>query len=465
MRQLICQWAFFGLGLIGASGLLTGCDDYSALEGKGDLSKDPSAAGDDKGDDDQADDDGDDDGGPSGDDAGDDDDIPDCPYDKGDQAICECLKYNCGATTVEDKNHVYHAIFCGGCEEGKYCVPDGDGAGVGTCGGTNPLAHKWQREKTDMLVSIGENDNTTIQYGFAKDINDGRGYTIGKVGFCTGTGDFIWVAACYNARKPGNVLEKYWGTRDAKGVAQDGLIYYNDLFMEDAKNQKDHSKIDSLGKFTEDVAKAAEDEEFKSCQDDVADALYLSTAIDHVTKRGLKGALTVAYLYDLELNFGDEDDPDGTVGARTVMANADKAYGTGLPTDFADKPWEESKWLGLLIQERTKVMAADPTWEDAIDQNATWEAARRLHTGKSGSAASATDLSMDYDFISKYKAGNKDTVAPCWTTGLKTTKDTQAGIFTVSTDKSASATDQSKWRGKGVSGGGAAAACPANPTQ
>jgi hypothetical protein len=71
---------------------------------------------------------------------------------------------------------------------------------------------------------------------------------------------------------------------------------------------------------------------------------------------------------------------------------------------------------------------------------------------------------MDYDIVSKYKAGSTSAGAPCWPTGLAATNDTQAAIFIVSTDKSASATDETKWKAKAASGGTKYAACPINPT-
>lgn len=35
------------------------------------------------------------------------------------------------------------------------------------------------------------------------------------------------------------------------------------------------------------------------------------------------------------------------------------------PPDFTGKPWEESRWLGYLIKERTIVMSKDKTWQEA----------------------------------------------------------------------------------------------------
>ncbi len=77
---------------------------------------------------------------------------------------------------------------------------------------------------------MGENDNTALNYDYCReDIGDGRGYTIGKVGFCTGTGDFVVVAACYNDLKPENVLTKYWPA----------LSQYADQYITQNANQGD----------------------------------------------------------------------------------------------------------------------------------------------------------------------------------------------------------------------------------
>jgi hypothetical protein len=410
-----------------------------------------------------------DDGGANSDDggAGDDGAAPDggCVY-TDNASFCACQKWTCGGFTVQDANGNNQVVYCGQCPNTQYCVPDPTwGAGVGTCGGTNPLAFEFQKQKVDMLVSMGENDNTTINYGYAKNIGDGRGYTVGKVGFCTGTGDFIIVAQCYNMLKPSNVLQKYWS----------GLVYYNDLYVSTGNNQGDTSKIDALGKFVSDVAAAAAESPpsgqlenaFQICQDSLADADYLSAAASHMDQRGLQSPLTAGFLYDTELNFGDVDDSSdgGTVGTTTVLARADTDYGSTLPKSFAGLPWEESKWLGYVIKERTLVMVANATWASDIDQNATWEAARRLHTASTNSPETATNLDMDFDFVSQYQAGAAAPPAPCWT-GLP--DNPQAGgatVYTLTTNKSASASNESLWTTAASKNGNQVFVdCPKNPT-
>jgi chitosanase len=307
-----------------------------------------------------------------------------------------------------------------------------------------------------MLVSMGENDNTVINYASCDNINDGRGYTIGQVGFCTGTGDFIVVARCYNDRKPNNVLSKYWNA----------LVQINDAFWSTGMNQASTSAIDAVGDFKADIATAAGEADgiFDRCQDDVGDADYMAAGFAHAQQMGLQGVLTLGFLYDTELNFGEGDDPGGLGGTATIIQRANADYGANLPSNFNGLPWEESRWLGFLIQERVVEMSGNRTWRGDMDQNATWEAARRLHTAQSNSPESGTDLSMQYDEVSAYKAGSSSAGTPCWSKPpLASTGDSQSTVYVVSLDKSASATDQTKWAATSAMGGNYQS-CPSNPT-
>jgi hypothetical protein len=389
-----------------------------------------------------------------------------CTY-TDDKSYCACLgNYDCGGIDSNDTTGINQAVFCGACPTGTYCKAATPGDGFGHCDGTNPIVYDYQWKKINMLVSMGENDSPLFTHASIIDLQDGRGYTISTIGFTTGTGDFILVDACYNDRKPNNVLSKYWGHRDSSGRAVDGLIYYNDLFVTTGANQADTSRIDSLGDFKSDVLAAAQEPDgiFVACQDAMANAFYLSAAAQHADERGLRAPLTIGFLYDTEINFGDDPDTDGTPGAKIVMSRADADYGPGLPKDFTGKPWEESRWLGYLIKERTIVMSKNSTWLQDMDQDATWEGARRLHTAATNMPETGTDLSMDFDFVSEFKAASVKAGGPCWTDPpLASTWDTQNRIWALSTDKTASATDPTKW-GVSISVMPTYQACPANPT-
>ena len=373
--------------------------------------------------------------------------VPACPY-TDDKQFCACLgNYTCGADTVRDNSGTNRPVFCGACGATQYCdqLNAANIVSLGTCADNPYVKYEWQRQKINMLVSMGENDNTIINYASCANLMDGRGYSIGQVGFTTGTGDFILVAQCYNDGKPNNILSKYWPA----------LVYYNNRVLATGKNQADTSKIDALGNFPADVAFASAEADgiFDRCQDAVGDGLNMAAAVGHAKERGFQGLLTVGFLYDTEINFGDEDDSGGLGGTITVMKRADADYAKAmpLPTDFTGQTWEESRWLGFLIQERVVEMSGNATWMSALDQNATWEAARRLNTATTNTPESATDLGMDYDIVSQYKSGSPVAGTPCWSMPpLLSNADTMSTVFDVSIDKSAGPADENTWKATGL---------------
>ena len=72
------------------------------------------------------------------------------------------------------------------------------------------------------LVSSAENSTLAWrgQFGYIEDIGDGRGYTAGLIGFCSGTGDMLAVVRAYavlSAEPPRRLL--VWGVRPSDGAA------------------------------------------------------------------------------------------------------------------------------------------------------------------------------------------------------------------------------------------------------
>src|SRR4051812_49562031 len=68
-----------------------------------------------------------------------------------------------------------------------------------------------KKEIAMKLVSSAENSSLDwkAQYKYIEDIGDGRGYTAGIIGFCSGTGDMLELIQAYTNTKPSNVLAKY----------------------------------------------------------------------------------------------------------------------------------------------------------------------------------------------------------------------------------------------------------------
>lgn len=150
------------------------------------------------------------------------------------------------------------------------------------------------------LVSSAENSSLDwkAQYKYIEDIDDGRGYTAGIIGFCSGTGDMLDLVELYTARKPGNVLAKFLpALRKVNGTDS-------------------HAGLGSS--FTKAWATAAGDADFRQAQDDERDRVYFNPAVNRGKSDGL-GALGQFIYYDAIVMHGDGGDRDSF---SSIRANA-----------------------------------------------------------------------------------------------------------------------------------------------
>jgi chitosanase len=91
------------------------------------------------------------------------------------------------------------------------------GAGIGAGGAAavpGPgagLAAPGEKEIAMELVSSAENSTLDWrrEYGYIEDIGDGRGYTAGLIGFCSGTGDMLELVRAYVAAEPADPLAPF----------------------------------------------------------------------------------------------------------------------------------------------------------------------------------------------------------------------------------------------------------------
>lgn len=305
---------------------------------------------------------------------------PRCAF-QDEKQFCACLGLSCGGDTVPDKDGVYHSIYCGTCDAARVCVgkPTFAGGAAGVCaaiGGLDPA----QKKVAEQLTSLWENSTPELAYGYSEDIKDGRGYTSGRAGFCTGTGDAVVVAACYNQVKPGNALQKYWPA----------LVALEQRFVKSGGKQNQASTAGLEG-WPEAWKAASEDPAFRRCQDGAVDAVYYGAAMQHAAAKGFRTALTRAAFYDAQINMGD-DNP--RYGMRAMIARADKATG---PIGSPPTHEEEMKWLGHFLRIRAQIMFADKhTWRSNMYRVATYEKLRQggnhalagcIKTGVSAGAA------------------------------------------------------------------------------
>jgi chitosanase len=226
-----------------------------------------------------------------------------------------------------------------------------------------------QKHKAEMLTSLWENSTTVLQYSYCENIKDGRGYTSGRAGFCSGTGDAILVVKCF---------DEAFGTGASNPMARymPALVSINDRFESTGNDQADTSPLDAVGAYCSDWSKAtastATAAAFQGCQDVIAGKLYYEPGLALASRWGLVTALTKAELYDAEINHGD----DGVV-ALVKLANQDVGNAAqkapAAPLGIA----EESAWLGAFLLRRLQLLGSDPTWADAVDRVTTYEQLRK----------------------------------------------------------------------------------------
>ncbi|MER5209628.1 chitosanase [Streptomyces sp. NPDC002838] len=147
-----------------------------------------------------------------------------------------------------------------------------------------------KKEIAMKLVASAENSSLDwkAQYKYIEDIGDGRGYTAGIIGFCSGTGDMLDLVELYARRKPGNVISKYLpALRRVNGTDS-------------------HDGLDPT--FPADWRRAAQDAVFQQAQNDERDRVYFDPAVRQGKADGL-GVLGQFTYYDAIVMHGDGNDP------------------------------------------------------------------------------------------------------------------------------------------------------------
>lgn len=158
-------------------------------------------------------------------------------------------------------------------------------------GGPQPdLTDPALKDVAMQLVSSAENSSLDwrAQYSYIEDIGDGRGYTAGIIGFCSGTGDMLELARAYTAAVPDNPLAEYLPALEAV----DGTDSHEGL-----------DRGPGEPGFTDAWAQAALDPEFRAAQDSERDTVYFDPAVELAEGDGLQALGQFAY-YDAAVMHG-----------------------------------------------------------------------------------------------------------------------------------------------------------------
>ncbi|MEV6617036.1 chitosanase [Streptomyces sp. NPDC051051] len=193
-----------------------------------------------------------------------------------------------------------------------------------------------KKEIAMKLVSSAENSSLDwkAQYRYIEDIGDGRGYTAGIIGFCSGTGDMLDLVELYADRKPGNVLAGYLPALRAV----DGT--------------DSHDGLDP--NYPRDWRTAARDTAFQQAQNDERDRVYFDPAVRRAKADGLRVLGQFAY-YDAIVMHGDGGDATsfGSIRRRALAKAKTPAQGG-----------DETAYLNAFLDARVWAMKQEEAHSD-----------------------------------------------------------------------------------------------------
>lgn len=198
------------------------------------------------------------------------------------------------------------------------------------------LADPAKKDIAMQLVSSAENSslNWRAQYGYIEDINDGRGYTGGIIGFTSATGDMLKVVSLYGMMAPKAGLLKFLpALRKVNGTA---------------------SHIGLGSAFVASWKASASNVAFQAAQNQVRD----STCFNPAVTQGLVDRLSILgqfIYYDALVMHGPGPDRDSFGGIRAATLPYAKTPATGGP---------EFNFLNAFLNVRKGVMLREEAHSD-----------------------------------------------------------------------------------------------------
>jgi chitosanase len=187
------------------------------------------------------------------------------------------------------------------------------------------------------LTSIFENSTLDLQFHYVEDINDGRGYTFGFVGFCSGTGDGSQMLAEY--------------LRLSGGQDTDTIKYLKAMKAIDAEGKGMNPSLRGLEGFVNYVNKNGKNKEWIQANLNIANKLYVTPSQNKAKELGLTSPLSKGQLYDSYLNHGES-------GAISIIKKSRSISAAG----------SEKLWMEKYLQNRYNILAQDRTWASSVDR-------------------------------------------------------------------------------------------------
>ncbi|MFD6563583.1 chitosanase [Micromonospora profundi] len=220
---------------------------------------------------------------------------------------------------------------CSGTTNQRWTLPGGGTPAPTTPAGVN-LDDPAKKDVAMQLVSAAENSSLDwrAQFSYIEDIGDGRGYTAGIIGFCSGTGDMLELVEAYTRAKPGNVLAAYLPALRA------------------VNGTDSHAGLDP--NFPRDWRTAATDSAFRAAQEAERDRVYFNPSVRDGKNDQVRALGQFAY-YDAAVMHGYE-------GMRQIRSRA--LTRAKPPAQGGD----ERAWLHAFLDERVIEMRKEAAHSD-----------------------------------------------------------------------------------------------------
>ncbi|MCM0673198.1 chitosanase [Micromonospora phytophila] len=220
---------------------------------------------------------------------------------------------------------------CAGTPNQQWTLPGGGTPTPTTPAGAN-LDDPAKKDVAMQLVSAAENSSLDwrAQFSYIEDIGDGRGYTAGIIGFCSGTGDMLQLVEAYTRTKPGNVLAAYLPALRA------------------VNGSDSHAGLDP--NFPRDWRAAATDPLFRAAQEAERDRVYFNPSVRDGKADQVRALGQFAY-YDAAVMHGYE-------GMRAIH---NRALARAKPPAQGG---DERAWLNAFLDERVIEMKKEAAHSD-----------------------------------------------------------------------------------------------------
>ena len=195
-------------------------------------------------------------------------------------------------------------------------------------------------DRVDQVVSVFEYGSTEVQYCTIEDIHDGRGYTAGRAGFTTATGDFYELILRYRKLDKNSPFNPY-----------------ESILKERARDMS--SSVKGLEDAPLIWSKLCTTDLFKSAQDQLVEDFYKKPARLHMKDFDIKSSLGYLVFHDTILQQGDGQDPDSFNGVIAKMKT---------------KPASEKNFLIEFLKARAEILIhphnteTGDVWKDSVDR-------------------------------------------------------------------------------------------------